>query len=64
MASRLSILLPWIALAEYGCGGDSCRVGDTTYPDGAANVPAPDGCNTCTCDDGKLSSCTTAACPE
>jgi hypothetical protein len=33
-----------------------------TYPDGATDVPAPDGCNTCSCEDGELTACTEIAC--
>ena len=42
--------------------GRSCVVGGVTYPDGAANISAGDGCNTCSCSDGVLA-CTKKACP-
>lgn len=41
----------------------SCRVGDVVYPSGATGIPAPDGCNTCSCDTGALS-CTKRACSD
>ena len=42
--------------------GRSCVVGGVTYPDGAGNIPAADGCNVCSCADGALA-CTKKACP-
>ncbi len=42
--------------------GRSCVVGGVTYPDGASNIPAGDGCNICGCSDGVLG-CTKQACP-
>jgi len=42
--------------------GRSCVVGGVTYPDGAGNIPAGDGCNICGCTDGMLA-CTKKACP-
>lgn len=41
----------------------SCVVGEITYPHGASGVPDAGSCNTCSCDDGKLTGCTKAACP-
>lgn len=49
------------------CGapsGSSCEVDDVVYPDGATNVPEPGGCNTCTCNDGVVASCTKIGCPS
>jgi hypothetical protein len=48
-----------------GCDGDSptsrdCVVDDIVYHDGSA-VPAPDECNSCTCEDGVVA-CTEIAC--
>jgi hypothetical protein len=42
--------------------GHSCVVSGVTYPDGTGNIPAADGCNTCSCNDGSLA-CTKKACP-
>jgi hypothetical protein len=42
--------------------GRSCVVGGVTYPDGSGNIPAGDGCNSCSCSDGMLA-CTKKACP-
>jgi hypothetical protein len=52
-------------LQTGACGGNgqSCVVGAVTYPDGAGNIPAPDGCNTCGCSNGTLA-CTKKACPS
>jgi Kazal-type serine protease inhibitor domain len=44
-----------------GSNGRSCVVGALIYPDGAGNIPAPDGCNTCACSNGTLA-CTKKAC--
>jgi len=43
-------------------GGD-CEVGGVSYPNGSADIPAPDGCNTCVCENGTLG-CTKKACPK
>jgi len=40
----------------------SCVVDGVTYPDGAGNIPASDGCNICSCANGTLR-CTLRACP-
>ncbi|HET6148814.1 MAG TPA: Kazal-type serine protease inhibitor [Polyangia bacterium] len=40
----------------------SCVVDGITYPDGAGNIPASDGCNICACASGTLR-CTLRACP-
>jgi len=40
----------------------SCVVDGVTYPDGTGNIPAADGCNTCSCAGGSLR-CTLRACP-
>jgi len=49
------------------CGHDSegtaCRVGGQTYPHGAG-VPDPYSCNGCSCDQGQITGCTEADCPE
>lgn len=34
--------------------GGACVVGDLVYDDGSTDIPAPDGCNTCTCSGGDL----------
>lgn len=43
------------------CGPGACTVGEETYKSGTMGIPAADGCNTCSCDDGQLS-CTERAC--
>ncbi|HEY6560137.1 MAG TPA: Kazal-type serine protease inhibitor domain-containing protein [Polyangiaceae bacterium] len=43
--------------------GPGCRVGDVVYPEGSTNIPAPDGCNVCSCIDGR-GVCTEKACPQ
>lgn len=43
------------------CGTGSCSVGAYRYQDGARGIPAGDGCNTCSCEDGQAA-CTTMAC--
>lgn len=53
---------------QMACGasdsrGISCEVNGVTYPDGSTNVPDPTSCNTCSCDDGQITSCTDIACP-
>jgi len=40
----------------------SCVVNGVIYPDGTNNLPASDGCNTCSCSGGSLQ-CTLRACP-
>ena len=42
--------------------GHSCVVHNVSYMDGDTRVPAADGCNTCTCTDGKLA-CSKRSCP-
>jgi len=42
--------------------GRSCVVGGVTYPDGKGGIAAADGCNVCSCADGRLA-CTEKACP-
>jgi hypothetical protein len=50
------------AAGAAGVGsGTGCEVGGTTYENGASNIPAGDGCNTCSCQDGLLA-CTLIAC--
>ena len=52
-------------LHEGSCeGGPSpgCRVNGAFYPEGSTDIPAPDSCNTCRCDEGQLL-CTTLPCP-
>jgi len=39
----------------------SCTIGNWVYADGSANIPAPDGCNTCSCAGG-VAACTELAC--
>jgi hypothetical protein len=43
--------------------GPGCRVGTVVYPEGSTNVPAADGCNTCSCIEGQLA-CTKKPCPS
>jgi hypothetical protein len=43
-------------------GSGSCVVDGTVYTDGTRGIPAGDGCNTCSCEDGGLS-CTEIGCP-
>jgi len=45
-----------------GGAGASCTLGGKTYPSGTGAIPASDGCNSCTCLDGRLA-CTLRACP-
>ncbi|MDX2052407.1 MAG: Kazal-type serine protease inhibitor domain-containing protein [Polyangiaceae bacterium] len=40
----------------------SCTIGNNVYADGTTNIPAPDGCNTCSCVGG-VASCTEIGCP-
>lgn len=51
-----------------GGGGQSsaaaCKVGDEIYPSGTSGAPDPSSCNTCTCEDGQLVSCTELDCPD
>lgn len=58
------------ATAGHGAGSGSsggdgsasgCQVGDRHYAEGAVDIPAADGCNTCSCNDGTLA-CTLLAC--
>ena len=51
-------------MSSGACSGSahSCVVGGVTYPDGTGNIPADDGCNICSCTDGRLA-CTKKACP-
>ncbi len=39
----------------------SCTIGNVVYADGATNIPAPDGCSTCSCAGG-VAACTKLAC--
>jgi hypothetical protein len=43
------------------CGAGSCTVDGYRYQDGVRGIPAGDGCNTCSCDDGQAA-CTVMAC--
>jgi hypothetical protein len=38
-------------------------VNGVVYEHGAPSVPDPQSCNTCTCDDGIVTSCTEIGCP-
>jgi Kazal-type serine protease inhibitor domain len=49
------------AAAGSGSTGASCMVGGKPYPSGTGDFLGPDGCNNCTCLDGKLA-CTLLAC--
>lgn len=42
----------------------ACKVGGQTYASGSGGIPDPVSCNTCSCDAGKLNSCTKIACPK
>jgi hypothetical protein len=44
-------------------GGEDCIVNGEIYPDGSSGIPAPDGCNICSCSDGNLA-CTKRACVD
>ena len=44
-----------------GGAGASCTIGDKTYASGSGTFLGPDGCNRCSCLDGKLA-CTLLAC--
>ncbi len=72
--TRAGRVLPLAALAlalttgAHECEHDgpppgSCEVGGVIYEDGMGGVPSPDGCNTCVCSAGALTSCTEAECP-
>jgi hypothetical protein len=63
-------MIPFAAVAlAFGMGTTrcetappgSCVVDGVVYDDGARDIPAPDGCNTCFCEDGALA-CTERAC--
>lgn len=62
-------LFPFAAVAlAFGMGTTqceappgSCTVDGVVYEDGARDIPAPDGCNVCFCEDGALA-CTERAC--
>lgn len=43
--------------------GASCEVNGEIHPDGTSGIPAPDGCNICSCNDGRLA-CTRRACED
>ena len=42
----------------------ACEVEGVVYPSGSDGVGDPLSCNTCACEDGELTACTDAACPE
>jgi hypothetical protein len=44
--------------------GIGCKTEGRFYPHGFKNVPDPESCNTCQCDNGQLTNCTEANCPE
>jgi hypothetical protein len=50
-----------VSVLHEGACSTSCAVGSAVYPDGTAGIPAPDGCNTCSCSAGQLL-CTLRAC--
>jgi hypothetical protein len=60
-------LAAFLSLGADDCDPPSdpgvCEVGGRVYGNGDTGVPAPDGCNTCTCVDGRLDFCTERACP-
>lgn len=43
-------------------GGSTCTVEGNVYENGATGIPAPDGCNTCSCVQGQLA-CSLLGCP-
>ncbi len=54
-----------LSLGSKECEPDApamCVAGGVTYADGDRGIPAPDGCNTCSCRAGSLA-CTEIACP-
>jgi hypothetical protein len=53
-----------IACREPAGQPAACEVEDVVYPSGSHDVGDPLSCNTCTCEDGELTSCTDVACPE
>jgi hypothetical protein len=54
----------WAVVPEGACdGGAGCQTEDGIYASGAKHVPDPYSCNTCACQDGKLS-CTEQLCPK
>lgn len=51
-------------VASCGASPDgSCVVDGVTYPDGATDVPDPQSCNTCSCENGVVTTCTEIHCP-
>jgi hypothetical protein len=63
LASFAAVLAIPLSLAACGVTfvGPECKLGDTTFAPGET-VPAPDGCNTCTCQDDGTAICTRLAC--
>jgi hypothetical protein len=57
-----------MADCEHACDveprGSACEVNGIVYPDGYSPVPDPTSCNTCTCDDGEVGTCTEINCPS
>ncbi|HET7539445.1 MAG TPA: hypothetical protein VFK05_06215, partial [Polyangiaceae bacterium] len=49
--------------APIRAGETACKVGDVTYPSGSSGILKPGDCNTCSCVNGELTSCTKTACP-
>lgn len=72
LGSAMAVALSFSSCSSTPLGGDdggggadgsgSCLVNGVSYPDGAGNIPAPDGCNVCGCSGGTLR-CTLRACP-
>ncbi len=47
-----------------GQSARSCQIEDQVFLHGATNVPDLTSCNTCTCQDGEITSCTEINCPS
>jgi hypothetical protein len=55
----------WAVVPDGACDGKAgCQTDDGIYASGAKHVPDPYSCNTCSCDDGKITGCTEINCPK
>lgn len=70
--TRSLYLISCLGVAMLTMGVDSCgdsheagvcTVNGVSYANGDRGVPAGDGCNTCSCENGSLTGCTEIACP-
>jgi hypothetical protein len=50
-----------LSVSLAGCPHEPCHVDGKTYPSGKSGIPDSDGCNVCSCEDGKLN-CTLVGC--